>query len=68
MFTYNTIYSHTDHFETQKRDYKRHPNREYTIWEGRESNPACLNGGEHDFKNIVELPDHDNTSKSFFKA
>ena len=37
--------------------------REYTILEVRESNPACLNGDEHNFKNIMELPDHVNASK-----
>ena len=31
---------------------------------GRESNHACLNGDEHDFKNIMELPDHVNVSKN----
>ena len=36
---------------------------EYIIWEARESNHACLNGDEHDFKNIMELPDHVNVSK-----
>ena len=40
-----------------------HTNREYTIWEARESNPACLNGDEHDLKNKMELPDHVNASK-----
>ena len=34
----------------------------YTIWEARESNPACLKGDEHCFKIIVELHDHVNAS------
>ena len=29
---------------------------------------ACLNGDEHDFKNIMELPDHVNAPKRFFQT
>ena len=31
-------------------------------------NPACLNGDEHDFKNIMELPDHVYASNRFFQT
>ena len=30
--------------------------------------PACLNGDEHDFKKIMELPDCVNASKRFFQT
>ena len=34
----------------------------------REPNPACINGDEHDFKNIMELPDHVKAQKRFFQT
>ena len=29
---------------------------------------ACLNGDEHDFKNIMELPDHVNAPERLFQT
>ena len=39
-----------------------------TLYGKQESLNACLNGKKHDFKNIMELPNHVNVSKRFFQT